>query len=134
MKVDELVLADVDYPEEAQLVARIEEDYLYILAEDDKSIPREGNKENREFFIGKLTAQRMHDQLKTIRAPYTIRRQIHTDLEGNDFYISILAGTQEVFLVDYETYVGATVTYEDAIKFREYLWIFINKEEIGVEV
>ncbi|AUV57654.1 hypothetical protein HONESTABE_14 [Bacillus phage HonestAbe] len=134
MKVDELVLADVDYPEEAQLVSRIEEDYLYILAEEDKSIPREGNTENREFFIGKITAQKMYDQLKAIRDPYKIRRQVHTDLEGNEFYIAILEGTKEVFLVDYETYVGATVTYDDAIKFREYLWIFINREEIGVEV
>jgi len=134
MKVDELVIADTDYPEESQIVARIEEDYLYVLAEDDKTIPREGNQSNREFFIGKLSAQKMYDQLKTIKADYPNRRHIYTDLEGNEFYISILAGTQEVFLVDYETYVGATVTYDDAIRFREYLWIFINKEEIGVEL
>ncbi len=135
MKVDELVIADVDYPDESQLVVRMAESYVYILAEDDKNMPREGNPNNFEFFIDKDTAERMYVLLLNINMGNVLySNDVFTDMCSNKFYISILSSMEQVLLVDKNTYAGVTATADDAIKFREYLWVFINKEEIGVEL
>ncbi|AMW62617.1 hypothetical protein BI001_gp014 [Bacillus phage Zuko] len=135
MKVDELVIACSDYPEESQLTAGIHGDYLYVLLEDDKSMPREKNENNFEFFINEDTAKEMYETLSGDNlTSIDYHGSTHPDKNGNKFYISILSTMCQVLLVDYVTYVGITASREDAIKFREYLWIFINREEIGVEV
>ncbi|ADH03360.1 gp214 [Bacillus phage W.Ph.] len=135
MKLDELVIADVDFPDESQLVVRMTENYLYILAEDDKNMPREGNPNNFEFFIDKTTAERMYVLLLNVNMGNTLYyNDTFTDMGSSKFYISILSSKGQVLLVDENTYTGVTATANDAIRFREYLRVFINKEEIEVEV
>jgi len=135
MKVDELVIADVDYPEESKLIARIEEDYIYVLLEESDCYPEEENIVRFEFFIDKSTAERMYVLLLNVNMGNTLySNDTFTDMGSSKFYISILSSMEQVLLVDENTYTGVTATANDAIKFREYLWIFINKEEIGVEL